>query len=364
MVVKFLKASGSFKGVFYNTDKISQGKAELMAAANFDALQGLSEIRPMDYVNYLNAVTARNKGVSEPQLHVAISTACQSHDKNQLTKIAVAWMEKMGYGKQPYLIVFHKDTENNHVHIVSTRIDHEGRKISSDFERVRAVKVLNQVMGVDEERTVQKDIEKARSYRCSTVAQFKLILENMSYTIRDNELIKFGKKLAEIDFAKVELRNPDLTRAAQLKAIFKKYAPRYDTAGFTDYIKTKMGVELIFHAKDGKPAYGYTIIDHAQKNAFKGSEIMPLKELLAHSTQQHLQISQKTTEDTKQSSLQIHYESQKSSDGFKFSAQEFEPMSPKETNEQISINISRDVDDESIHGPRRHRKKKARTNHR
>jgi len=369
MVVKFLKASGSFKGVFYNTDKIGQGKAELMAAVNFEALQCLGEIRPMDYANYLDAITARNKGVSQPQLHVAISTTGRSHDKNQLTTIAVAWLEKMGYGKQPYLIVFHKDTENNHVHIVSTRIDHEGRKISSDFERVRAVRALNQVMGVDEDQTAQKDLEQAKSYRFSNLAQFKLILENMGYTLKDNDLIKFGKKLAEVDLAKVGFRDPDDNRAAQLKAIFKKYAPRYDTAGFRDYIKTKMGIELIFHSKDGKPAYGYTIIDHAQKNVYKGGAIMPLKELFAMqrtllSAQQHQQISPKTSKGNQHTQQQPGNGNQKPNESFQYLAGQFQLINPKKTDEQININISGDIDDEAIHGPRRHRKKKARTNHR
>jgi len=367
MVVKFLKASSSFKGVFYNTDKIGQGKAELMAAVNFEALQGLGEIRPMDYANYLDAVTARNKGVSQPQLHVAISTTGRSHDKNQLTTIAVAWLEKMGYGKQPYLIIFHKDTENNHVHIVSTRIDHEGRKISSDFERVRAVRALNQVMGVDEDQAVQKDLEHAKSYRFSNLAQFKLILENMGYTLKDNNLIKFGKKLAEVELAKVGFRDPDDKRAAQMKAIFKKYAPRYDTASFKGYMKTKMGVELIFHAKDGKPAYGYTIIDHARKNVYKGGAIMPLKELLAIqgtllSTQHHQQISPKTGEGNQHSQQQTDNGSQKPNESFQYLTGQLHPINPKETDEQISINISGDIDDEAIHGPRRNRKKKARTN--
>ena len=44
-----------------------------------------------------------------------ISTKFQEHSKEQLTAIAEDFMQEMGYKEQPYLIVFHKDTENNHV---------------------------------------------------------------------------------------------------------------------------------------------------------------------------------------------------------------------------------------------------------
>jgi len=340
MIVKFLEPSANFRGLFYNTEKVADGKAEIMAAENFDALQALNEVRPKDYWHYLKALSARNKGVSEPQLHVAISTTGTAHNKHELTRIAEAWLEKMGYGAQPYLIFFHKDTENNHVHIVSTRIDHEGRKISSAFERVRAVRALNQIMGVDEDKTVQKDLEKAMSYRFSTLAQYKLILEKQGYTIKGNDLIKFGKKQVEIDFGKVEFREPDTRRAAQLKAIFKKYAAIYDTASFAAYMKTKMGVELIFHSKDGKPAYGYSILDHAGKNAYKGSEIMPLKELYSAAQARE---PQQTKPDTI------------------INTQPAQQESPAAQDIPLSIYITNDVDDQAIHGRRR---KKTRANQR
>src|SRR3546814_10100386 len=35
------------------------------------------------------------------------------------------------------------------------------------------------------------------------------------------------------------------------------------------------------HGKDGKPPYGYTLIDHAAKAVHKGGEVMPLAEFIA-----------------------------------------------------------------------------------
>jgi hypothetical protein len=338
MIVKFLKASSDFRGVFYNMDKVGTGSAELVAAVNFDALEGLNEIKPTDYLNYLQAISSNNKGISKPQLHLTISANGRDHDKQALTEVAQRWLEKMGYAKQPYFIVFHKDTENNHVHIVSTRVDHDGRKISSGFERVRAVRAINEIMGLNEYRSWQSDLEKAKAYRVSTLPQFKLLLESMGYKVAGNDLIKYGKKLASLDCDSIKFSEPNPHRATQLKVIFNKYAPRHDLAGFTNYMKTKMGVELIMHSTDGKPAYGYTVIDHAQKNAYKGSEIMPLRQLM---------LLFDSTNALQQTSSPISQLKQNPNNS---SAPNF------------TVNISKDVDDDQIHGPRRRRKKKARTN--
>ncbi|MGB4400556.1 MAG: hypothetical protein WBJ10_14380, partial [Daejeonella sp.] len=45
-------------------------------------------------------------------------------------------------------------------------------------------------------------------------------------------------------------------------------------------LKAKFGVQILFHAKDDKPPYGYTILDHARKAVFKGGEVMSLKEFI------------------------------------------------------------------------------------
>jgi len=309
MIVKILASSASFNGVNYNTDKIESGKGDLMKVSNFGPLQALGNLRPEDYRNYLKLLSAQNKRVTAPQFHAVISAKGKTYDKTALTEIAVLWLTAMGYGTQPYLIVYHKDTDNNHVHMVSTRIDRKGKTINSSFENNRAIQNLNKVLGIDEKQSAKQDIEKALSYGFSTKAQFMMILESKGYILRekgtDLEVIKFGVKQGIIELTAIEERfknyHPDPKRKAQIIAIFHRYAKIYDTElkpngislagefqkkskGFTSEfsacLKEKFGISLLFHATADKQPYGYSIIDHAGKMVFKGGEIMPLKELL------------------------------------------------------------------------------------
>lgn len=52
-------------------------------------------------------------------------------------------MEALGYGGQPYIVFKHNDIAREHIHIVSLRVDSEGRKINDKFEGRRSKQVTD-----------------------------------------------------------------------------------------------------------------------------------------------------------------------------------------------------------------------------
>ena len=63
----------------------------------------------------------------------------------ELRDIAAYYMEKMEYGSQPFIVFKHSDIEREHIHIVSLRVDSNGRKINDSHEFRRSDKVRKEI---------------------------------------------------------------------------------------------------------------------------------------------------------------------------------------------------------------------------
>jgi hypothetical protein len=323
MIAKILpKPSKNFAGVQYNTNKVDRNKGELMKTANFGPLDAMANLRPQDYINYFQLVSAQNKRIGNPQFHAVLSAKGKSYTKEELTKAAEAWLTLMGYGTQPYLIVFHKDTENNHVHIVSTRVGRDGKKFNSAYEHVRSFNNLNQVLGYDH----------ALQYKFSTRAQFYLLIERAGFLGKDYDEEKLQLKIDQFQ--------PNKERASALKQLFIALK---DVPNLGGVLKNEYGIELVFHGSEGKKPYGYTIIDHDTHQVFKGSEVLNLKYLNQEAVYQMTSDGDRPFSDK-----------QSSADAIGESYQTPVYIGP--------IYIADDVDDQQVLGMKRRRQKKARTN--
>lgn len=318
MIVKLMKPAGeNFPGVDYNDKKIDKGKGELMLMKNFpsfiDQDSGKQQVR-----DYLKTVS-KSKKVQKPQFHAVISTKFQEHNKEELAAISEDFMDKMGYGQQPYIVVFHHDTENNHIHIVSTRVDKQtGKKIDDSYEKLKAQKALAEVMeklyGINEEEKFNQLL----NYKIGSFQQLKTLLNRNGYQLTENAndgksitISKNGIVQRRISADQIVFSNKESERRIrQIRAIFSKYRQLYSNKVFRvdDYrkqeamlpieklkdhwkpeieyeselqkkLRDSFGIDIVFHHKDDRMPFGYTLIDHKTATVYKGSEIMKMGEL-------------------------------------------------------------------------------------
>ncbi len=71
-------------------------------------------------------------------VHTTINLPREEHlNDRDFFELSKNYMEHMGYGEQPFVVVRHNDTKHEHVHIVSTTIKEDGSiiNLSNDFRR-------------------------------------------------------------------------------------------------------------------------------------------------------------------------------------------------------------------------------------
>lgn len=291
MIAKILaSASSDFNGINYNEKKNENGRSELLTACNFD---GLSESATKEeYKAYLKSYANKNGRIKNPQFHATLSCKGNEYNMEQMKDFALQWIEQMGYGKQPFLIYAHNDTNNNHVHIVSVRVDANGKKISDHFEKIRSQQALNKIMGIELDKKVKEQYDNFSSYNFTTEKQFELLMEQAGWIVTRNgdniNMIKGGEvqmtvKASEIQ-SKIENnreKGTDKDRKKQIAAILYKYKVGLNHEELKNLMHQRFGVDMVFHTgKEHTTPYGYTVIDHTSRTVYKGSEILPLTKIL------------------------------------------------------------------------------------
>lgn len=301
-----IKAASAFYGVDYNEDKQQNGQAEKIHHQNFPGKPENEIITKGELKKYLEDYSARNCRIKNPQFHAILSCKGNEHSFAELKDHALELMNRLGYSGNPMLIYEHKDTKNNHIHIVTTRVRADGKKINHNLEGKRANRILNDILKLDSKQDLKEVLEKCLSYNISTVPQFNLLMEQRGYNVNEKDdnisFFKHGTGQGSISKKAIEeqisKRIIDARRTRQIKAFIHKYKLTHDPAivkdknpnihtavkpayhsELTNYLHTTLGIQFIFHGEKNKDPYGYTIIDHKEKSVYKGSEVIKLEEL-------------------------------------------------------------------------------------
>ncbi|PWL58952.1 MAG: mobilization protein [Bacteroidales bacterium] len=296
MIATILPGSSNFHAVGYNERKVSKGVARLIEILNFGFTGTLGRPTPEELRDHLINYSASNGRIKKAQFHVAISCKGHGMTEEQLLDFAHQYLKEMGYMEpgQPLLVYSHYDTENTHLHIVTSRIDPNGKKIDHNNERRRSQEAIAKILGQDNKNQVKTDFEKATKYTFNSFAQFKAVMSAMGYEVYQKDDTAFIKKGGKVRM-KVPLADfndlykygaTDRARARQLRTILKKYRDTCaDKEELKKEMKAKFGVDIVFFGKKDKP-YGYILVDHSTKSVFHGARVLAVDDLLDFSTPQ------------------------------------------------------------------------------
>ncbi len=276
---------------------------------------------------------ALNSHVKKPVIHISLNPSPKDIlSEEQMTVLAQEFMEKFGYGNQPYVVWLHEDINRKHMHIVSVRIDETGEKIDHNREANRAQNIcremevkygLHPTLGEHDERellSLQKvDYPKgnvkaqvkhtARTllecYNCHSLAEYNTLLNLYNVTVYEVRGSVDGKEYHGIMYGALDddgrqvgtpFKSSKFGKAFGYEALQKKFTAstekvkkdklaertRQEIIKAMQDIGTKedfarklkeADIEVVYRINPEGRLYGITFIDHTTRTVFNGSRL-------------------------------------------------------------------------------------------
>lgn len=142
MIAKIIKGT-SFSGVLAYILGKQEGKARVLYAEGVR-----SDVPPHEIAKDFALQASMRPTVKKPVCHTILSFSAEDAerlDDKTMNKLALQYLQKMGYGDTQYLIVRHLDREHPHLHICINRIGNNGKSISDSNEKYRSTKVCKEL---------------------------------------------------------------------------------------------------------------------------------------------------------------------------------------------------------------------------
>ncbi len=335
MIAKISKGS-DVHGVFaYNQNKVDKGEATILSSSRF--IHDNDRYNVEDCVSSLDHWLTVNRRTEKPMVHISLNPDPRDAVRDEdAIDIAEEYLKKMGYEDQPYILYKHEDIERTHYHIVTICVHMDGKKINSDYEKRRSMKVCRELeleydlhipskqelKNVSQPKIVdysKGDIKNQiastvdtilSNYRIRSLSEFKTLLhlhhimitevngrvedkivEGLFYSATNERGEKegvpiksslfgksFGRKSLEEKFnggksQKLSERDKTFVRRILVQCMYQCH---YRTREELVALLKKRGVDLVLRdTKDGSRLFGVTVVDHNTKQVLKGSEINP-----------------------------------------------------------------------------------------
>lgn len=145
MVAKISIGSSLYGALAYNSEKINREEGRLLGA-NKIILPAEGQIDIRRIAENFNAFMPKTGKTKKPVLHISLNP----HPDDKLTDqdfeiLAREYLEKLGFGEQPFIIYKHADIARHHIHIVTVNVNEQGKRLNQDFLFRRSKRITTEL---------------------------------------------------------------------------------------------------------------------------------------------------------------------------------------------------------------------------
>lgn len=145
MVAKISIGSSLYGALSYNGEKMNREEGRVLGA-NKIILPADGQIDIARMVENFNLFMPKMGRTKKPVLHISLNP----HPDDRLTEqqyeiLAREYLDKLGFGEQPYIIYKHMDIDRHHIHIVTVNVNEQGKRLNQDFLYHRSKKITTEL---------------------------------------------------------------------------------------------------------------------------------------------------------------------------------------------------------------------------
>ncbi|MDC7217563.1 MAG: conjugal transfer protein MobB [Spirochaetales bacterium] len=329
MVAKINIGSSLFGALSYNQEKVDAEEAKVLCSSKVFLPKDKSLTLAFCMKSFENHLPKDIK-TEKPVIHISLNPHPDDNlSDGQLSLIAQEYLDKMGYGNQPYVVYKHEDIDRHHIHIVSLRVDENGKKINDKYEFRRSKETtlgLEQKYGlcpagkqsrqqtpqlpkIDYKKgNIKKQIanltkELATTYQFQSIGEYKTLLSLHNIGLEEVKGEFDGKPYHGIVYFALDKKGRKEGQPIKASLISEKVGAEYlkrrcgynaqnikknkltemsgsiiESALATSKTRIqfvrqlqKQGIDVVFRENQDGRIYGVTFIDHNQHTALNGS---------------------------------------------------------------------------------------------
>ena len=292
MIAKISATENLGGALGYNFKKVEKGEASILLAAElYQDREGRYTMA--EVFADMQALIPEKCRTKKMVFHCSLNPHPDEKLSDEtLTQIAKEYMEELGYGKQPYIVFKHNDIAREHIHIVSLRVDGEGRKINDKFEKRRSKKItdaLEKRFGlIPSSKIADKAVEETPKIDITRGNIKEQVASALRMVLKHYRFCSLGELNAILSAYNLAVE--------EVKTEFR--GKKYDGLVYVPTDDKGDKVSSPIHASDIGRGVGYTAVQNRMQKSKQA--IKPLISIIRYRVLQTMRTSPKTEEELRQ----------------------------------------------------------------